>query len=133
MRGSPVAVIAVGAAVAGRRHRPHRTPAQAHGDSRTSRSAISPSGASTAATFQVSNLQTVRRGRPVDPHQLRVRQRQRGRRLRLGRHRGRDWADCQFPAAQSVDGVADVAGQPLAGNLNQLAELKAEEPAACRC
>ncbi|WP_306214271.1 glycoside hydrolase family 18 protein [Actinoplanes sp. RD1] len=40
------------------------------------------------------------------------------------------WADWQtpFPAALSVDGVADVEGQPLAGNLNQLAELKAKHP-----
>ena len=40
------------------------------------------------------------------------------------------WADWQtsFPAELSVDGVADVAGQPLAGNLNQLAELKKKNP-----
>jgi chitinase len=40
------------------------------------------------------------------------------------------WADWQTPfsAELSVDGVADVAGQPIAGNLNQLAELKAENP-----
>ena len=40
------------------------------------------------------------------------------------------WADWQTPfsAALSVDGVADVAGQPIAGNLNQLAELKAKNP-----
>jgi chitinase len=40
------------------------------------------------------------------------------------------WADWQtpFPAELSVDGVADVAGQPIAGNLNQLAELKAKNP-----
>ncbi|GGK88143.1 glycoside hydrolase family 18 protein [Mangrovihabitans endophyticus] len=40
------------------------------------------------------------------------------------------WADWQtpFPAADSVDGVADQAGQPLAGNLNQLAELKKKNP-----
>ncbi|MFG1608443.1 glycoside hydrolase family 18 protein [Actinoplanes sp. NPDC049265] len=40
------------------------------------------------------------------------------------------WADWQvpFPAETSVDGVADVAGQPIAGNLNQLAELKAANP-----
>src|SRR3954451_16016508 len=32
------------------------------------------------------------------------------------------WADWQtpFPADLSVDGVADVAGQPISGNLNQL-------------
>ena len=40
------------------------------------------------------------------------------------------WADWQTPfsAALSVDGVADVAGQPYAGNLNQLAELKQQNP-----
>ncbi len=40
------------------------------------------------------------------------------------------WADWQtpFPADLSVDGVADVEGQPLAGNLNQLTELKAKHP-----
>jgi chitinase len=40
------------------------------------------------------------------------------------------WADwgTSFPAADSVDGVGDVAGQPLAGNLNQLAELKRKNP-----
>ncbi|BFU46222.1 glycoside hydrolase family 18 protein [Krasilnikovia sp. MM14-A1004] len=40
------------------------------------------------------------------------------------------WADwgTSFPAELSVDGVADVPGQPLAGNLNQLAELKAKHP-----
>jgi chitinase len=41
------------------------------------------------------------------------------------------WADWQTPfsAELSVDGVGDVAGQPIAGNLNQLAELKARNPA----
>jgi chitinase len=40
------------------------------------------------------------------------------------------WADWQtsFSAENSVDGVADVAGQPIAGNLNQLAELKKKNP-----
>lgn len=40
------------------------------------------------------------------------------------------WADWQtsFTAENSVDGVADVAGQPIAGNLNQLAELKKANP-----
>ncbi|MEV0899295.1 glycoside hydrolase family 18 protein [Actinoplanes sp. NPDC049802] len=40
------------------------------------------------------------------------------------------WADWQTPfsAENSVDGVADVAGQPYAGNLNQIAELKARNP-----
>ncbi|GAA3349044.1 hypothetical protein GCM10020358_69750 [Amorphoplanes nipponensis] len=40
------------------------------------------------------------------------------------------WADWGVPFndASSVDGVADVAGQPLAGNLNQLAELKRKNP-----
>jgi chitinase len=40
------------------------------------------------------------------------------------------WADWQTPfsAALSVDGVADVAGQPISGNLNQLAELKKKNP-----
>ncbi|WP_433302337.1 glycoside hydrolase family 18 protein [Actinoplanes sp. CA-030573] len=40
------------------------------------------------------------------------------------------WADwgTSFPDELSVDGVGDVAGQPLAGNLNQLAELKAKNP-----
>ncbi|OJF10244.1 glycoside hydrolase family 18 protein [Couchioplanes caeruleus] len=41
------------------------------------------------------------------------------------------WADWQtlFSAERSVDGVADEAGQPLAGNLHQLAELKQRNPA----
>ncbi|MBB4963086.1 glycoside hydrolase family 18 protein [Saccharothrix violaceirubra] len=34
----------------------------------------------------------------------------------------------QFTAAQSVSGKADVAGQPLAGNLNQLKQLKKKFP-----
>ncbi|AEV82443.1 glycosyl hydrolase [Actinoplanes sp. SE50] len=40
------------------------------------------------------------------------------------------WADWQTPFsdATSVDGVGDVAGQPIAGNLNQLAELKKANP-----
>ncbi|GIF11719.1 glycoside hydrolase family 18 protein [Actinoplanes teichomyceticus] len=40
------------------------------------------------------------------------------------------WADWQVPFsdARSVDGAADVAGQPIAGNLHQLAELKAKNP-----
>lgn len=40
------------------------------------------------------------------------------------------WADYQrpFTAEQSVDGVADVAGQPLSGNFNQLKKLKAKYP-----
>src|SRR3954447_22104574 len=40
------------------------------------------------------------------------------------------WADWQTPfsAELSVDGVGDVAGQPIAGNLHQLAELKARNP-----
>lgn len=40
------------------------------------------------------------------------------------------WADWQTPfsAENSVDGVADEAGQPIAGNLHQLAELKAKNP-----
>ena len=40
------------------------------------------------------------------------------------------WADYQRPvsAAESVDGVADVAGQPLAGNFNQLRKLKLKYP-----
>ncbi|MFJ6945787.1 glycoside hydrolase family 18 protein [Streptomyces wuyuanensis] len=40
------------------------------------------------------------------------------------------WADYARPldAAASVDGVADTAEQPLAGNFNQLRELKAEHP-----
>ena len=40
------------------------------------------------------------------------------------------WADYQrpFTAEQSVDGVADVAGQPLSGNLNQLKKLKKKYP-----
>lgn len=40
------------------------------------------------------------------------------------------WADYQrrFTAAQSVDGVADTYDQPLAGNLNQLRELKEKYP-----
>ncbi|MEU5691136.1 glycoside hydrolase family 18 protein [Actinosynnema sp. NPDC020468] len=40
------------------------------------------------------------------------------------------WADYQRPfgAEQSVNGKADVAGQPLSGNLNQLKQLKAKYP-----
>jgi chitinase len=40
------------------------------------------------------------------------------------------WADYQrsFTAEQSVNGQADVAGQALAGNLNQLKQLKAKYP-----
>ncbi|MFF9866165.1 glycoside hydrolase family 18 protein [Streptomyces sp. NPDC013953] len=40
------------------------------------------------------------------------------------------WADYARPldAAGSVDGVADTPGQPLAGNFNQLRELKAKHP-----
>src|SRR5579859_5374628 len=40
------------------------------------------------------------------------------------------WADYQrpFAASESVNGTADVAGQPLAGNFNQLKELKAKFP-----
>jgi chitinase len=41
-----------------------------------------------------------------------------------------EWADwgVPFTADLSVDGVADVAGQPISGNLNQLAELKKKNP-----
>jgi len=40
------------------------------------------------------------------------------------------WADWQTPfsADLAVNGQADVAGQPLSGNLHQLAELKAKNP-----
>ncbi|MDT5037367.1 MAG: chitinase [Micromonosporaceae bacterium] len=40
------------------------------------------------------------------------------------------WADWQVPftADQTVDGTADVAGQPLSGNFNQLRELKRKFP-----
>ncbi|WP_405601667.1 glycoside hydrolase family 18 protein [Streptomyces sp. NBC_01410] len=40
------------------------------------------------------------------------------------------WADYARPldAADSVDGVADIPEQPLAGNFNQLRELKAKHP-----
>lgn len=43
---------------------------------------------------------------------------------------GDSWADYQrpFTAAESVDGVADAPGQALAGNFNQLRELKAAYP-----
>lgn len=43
---------------------------------------------------------------------------------------GDAWADYQHPvdAADSVDGTADTAGQALAGNFNQLRELKARNP-----
>ncbi len=43
---------------------------------------------------------------------------------------GDSWADYQrpFAAAESVNGVADAAGQSLAGNFNQLKELKAAYP-----
>jgi chitinase len=41
---------------------------------------------------------------------------------------GDAWADYQrpYPAAESVDGVADEPGQALAGNFNQLRKLKAK-------
>jgi chitinase len=40
------------------------------------------------------------------------------------------WADWQTPFsdANSVDGVGDVAGQPLSGNFNQILELKKKNP-----
>ena len=40
------------------------------------------------------------------------------------------WADWQVPftAEQSVDGKADVAGQPLSGNFNQIRKLKKKYP-----
>jgi chitinase len=40
------------------------------------------------------------------------------------------WADWQTPfsAELSVDGVADVAGQPISGNFNQILELKKKNP-----
>ena len=43
---------------------------------------------------------------------------------------GDSWADYQrpFSATEAVNGVADAAGQTLAGNFNQLRELKAEFP-----
>ncbi len=43
---------------------------------------------------------------------------------------GDTWADYQatFPASETVDGVADTSTQPLAGNFNQLKELKALYP-----
>jgi len=43
---------------------------------------------------------------------------------------GDAWADYQRPAAatESVDGMADTWGQPLAGNFNQLRKLKARHP-----
>ncbi|MEO7119031.1 MAG: glycoside hydrolase family 18 protein [Candidatus Limnocylindrales bacterium] len=43
---------------------------------------------------------------------------------------GDPWADYQrpFPAAQSVDGVADISGQALMGNFNQLRKLKLAHP-----
>ncbi|MBB5873046.1 chitinase [Allocatelliglobosispora scoriae] len=43
---------------------------------------------------------------------------------------GDAWADYQLPfaAAESVDGRADVEGQPLAGNFNQLRKLKKRYP-----
>jgi chitinase len=43
---------------------------------------------------------------------------------------GDAWADYQtrFSAADSVDGIADTFNQPLAGNFNQLKELKAKYP-----
>lgn len=43
---------------------------------------------------------------------------------------GDAWADYQrrFTAAESVDGVADVYNQPLAGNFNQLRKLKQRNP-----
>jgi len=43
---------------------------------------------------------------------------------------GDSWADYQrpFAATESVDGTADAAGQALAGNFNQLRELKAKYP-----
>ena len=43
---------------------------------------------------------------------------------------GDSWADYQrpFAASEAVNGAADAAGQPLAGNFNQLKELKAAYP-----
>jgi len=43
---------------------------------------------------------------------------------------GDPWADYQatFPASETVNGVADTSTQPLAGNFNQLRELKAVYP-----
>ncbi|GAB3932315.1 glycoside hydrolase family 18 protein [Micromonospora vulcania] len=43
---------------------------------------------------------------------------------------GDAWADYQrpVPAEESVDGVADAAGEPLNGNFGQLAKLKAKHP-----
>jgi chitinase len=43
---------------------------------------------------------------------------------------GDPWADYQatFPASETVDGVADTSTQPLAGNFDQLKELKALYP-----
>ena len=43
---------------------------------------------------------------------------------------GDAWADFQRPvgAEESVDGVADVAGQPLMGSFNQLRKLKRQNP-----
>ncbi|WP_205740915.1 glycosyl hydrolase family 18 protein [Haloactinopolyspora alba] len=47
-----------------------------------------------------------------------------------GDYAGDAWADYGkgFSAAESVDGVADAWDQPLAGNFNQIKELKAEHP-----
>ncbi|WP_308169762.1 glycoside hydrolase family 18 protein [Acrocarpospora catenulata] len=49
---------------------------------------------------------------------------------RQGDGAGDAWADYQraFSAAESVDGVADLADAPLAGNFNQLRKLKAKYP-----
>ncbi|OIJ65579.1 glycoside hydrolase family 18 protein [Streptomyces mangrovisoli] len=43
---------------------------------------------------------------------------------------GDSWADTDrpFTAEESVDGVADVAGQPVSGNINQLRKLKKLHP-----
>ena len=74
----------------------------------------------------------LRRGRPADPPQLRVRQRQPD---------GRCYVDGVAPRAtrgpttsgrcraeESVDGVADAWGEPLNGNFGQLQKLKAKHP-----
>ena len=97
-----------------------------------STSATSPSGASTAAPSS-SRTSTPAGRRQADPHQLRLRQRQRGRTLLRGNvRRARatrgPTTSGRCPPSESVDGVADVWGEPLNGNFSQLLQAQGEAP-----
>ena len=70
-------------------------------------------------------------GREADRHQLRLRQRQAGRRRRTWSVRAstRGPTTARRPAAEnSVDGVGDIWGEPLRGHFQQLRKLKALYP-----